>query len=110
MRWATAMALTGALIFTVGDAAAEGSKPISTAMTCGEMMAFVKEHDNETLGVAVLWLDGVYSNQSGKTSIPGGWARTLGEGVGGACAMAANSARKVIEVIGEVHEKNAPSK
>src|SRR5206468_3452004 len=75
------------------------------AMTCGEFRALLKAGDKLTSGIAVLWLDGYYSARAGLSELPAGWARTVSEGIGGACAISVNDKRTVLDVIGQIHRE-----
>jgi hypothetical protein len=77
---------------------------ISSAMTCGELLPLLKSTDH-TGGLAILWLDGLYSGRSGLTQLPAGWVRTVSQGIGGTCAITLNASRPVLDVIGELHRE-----
>jgi hypothetical protein len=112
MRWiaVTCAALIAAAPLAAAQAPQPASQAITAAMTCAELEALIKAHYTQTVGVAILWLDGVYSGKTGKTAIPAGWASTLGGAVGGTCAIDVNAARTVLDVVGEVHQRYAPAK
>jgi hypothetical protein len=85
---------------------------ISSAMTCGELLLLLKSPDHAG-GLAILWLDGVYSGRSGITELPAGWVRTVSQGIGGTCAITVNASRPVLDVIAELHReygKPAPAR
>ena len=86
-----------------GDAQAL-NRPVSSTMTCGEFKALLKD-DKRTSGTAILWLDGYYSGRSGLTELPAGWLRTVGQGIGGTCAISVNERRTVLDVIGQLHRE-----
>lgn len=81
------------------------NRAFSTAMTCGELLALVHAGERQTVGAALLWLDGVHAGQAGLTDFPPGWTRTLARAVTGTCAMDINAARPVLEVVAEVHQR-----
>jgi hypothetical protein len=81
------------------------NQPVPVAMTCGEFKALLKAGDKRTAGTAVLWLDGYYSGRSGLTELPAGWLRTVGQGIGGTCAISVNERRTVLDVIGQLHRE-----
>jgi hypothetical protein len=89
------------------------NKGITTGMTCDQFMGLVKSDDKQTLGIAILWLDGVYAGRSGLDSFPPGFAATLGQAAGGTCAIGVNSARLVVDVLSDIHKQygqTAPAK
>jgi hypothetical protein len=81
------------------------NQPINAGMTCAEFKALVKSGDKRTTGLAVLWLDGYYSGRAGLSELPAGWTRTVGEGLGGTCAVSVNAQRTVLDVIGQLHRE-----
>lgn len=78
--------------------------PISSTMTCGELLPLLKSKDHAG-GLAILWLDGFYSGRSGLTELSAGWVRTVSQGIGGTCAITVNASRSVLDVIGELHRE-----
>jgi hypothetical protein len=89
-----------------GAVAQVANNGITTGMTCEQFMGMVKSGDQQTLGIAILWLDGVYAGRSGVDAFPPGFAATLAQGAGGNCASSANSARLLIDVIADVHKQS----
>ena len=87
-----------------GDAAMP-SQPVALTMTCAELRAIFKAGDRRTAGTAILWLDGYYAGRSGLSELPAGWSRTVGQGVGGTCAISVNERRTVLDVIGQLHRE-----
>jgi hypothetical protein len=81
------------------------NQPVPVTMTCGEFKALLKAGDKRTVGAAILWLDGYYSGRSGLTELPAGWLLTVGQGVGGTCAISVNQRRTVLDVIGQLHRE-----
>ncbi len=81
------------------------NRELSTSLTCAEFMTIMRSGDRTSLGIAILWLDGVYAGRSGESGFPAGWARTLGEGIGGTCAITVNAGRPVLEIIAEIRRK-----
>jgi hypothetical protein len=81
------------------------NQPINAGMTCAEFKALVKSGDKRTTGLAILWLDGYYSGRAGLSELPAGWTRTVGEGLGGTCAVSVNAQRTVLDVIGQLHRE-----
>src|SRR5262249_29525503 len=76
------------------------NQPVRSTMTCGEFKALLKAGDKRTGGLAIVWLDGLYSGRSGLTELPAGWVRTVSQGIGGTCAISVNERRTVLDVIG----------
>ena len=68
-------------------------------------MSLMKAKDRQTVGFALLWLDGFYSARSGRTEVPPGWGRTLSQAVGATCSIRPNAERTVLDVVGEMTEK-----
>jgi hypothetical protein len=87
-----------------GDAT-RSNHPVALTITCAELRALFKAGDNRTAGAAILWLDGYYAGRSGLSELPAGWARTVGQGVGGTCAISVNERRTVLDVIGQLHRE-----
>lgn len=87
-----------------GDVA-PSDKPVPVSMTCGEFTALMKSGDKRTTGLAILWLDGYYAGRSGLSELPAGWVRTVGQGVGGTCAISVNDRRTVLDVIAQIHRE-----
>jgi hypothetical protein len=81
------------------------NQPVPSTMTCREFKALLKAGDKRTGGTAILWLDGYYSGRSGLTELPAGWLRTVGQGIGGTCAITVNERRTVLDVIGQLHRE-----
>jgi hypothetical protein len=81
------------------------NQPVPLTMTCAELRALFKAGDKRTAGTAILWLDGYYAGHSGLSELPAGWARTVGQGVGGTCAISVNERRTVLDVIGQLHRE-----
>ena len=81
------------------------NEPINAGMTCAEFKALVKSGDKRTTGLAILWLDGYYSGRAGLSELPAGWTRTVGQGLGGTCAISVNDHRTVLDVIGQLHRE-----
>jgi hypothetical protein len=79
------------------------NQPITLTITCGELNTLFKAGDKRTGGLAILWLDGYYAGRSGLSELPAGWARTVSQGVGGACAISVNERRTVLDVVGRIH-------
>ncbi len=86
------------------------NQPIALTITCAELKALFKAGDKRTAGAAILWLDGYYAGRSGLSELPAGWARTVGQGVGGTCAISVNERRTVLDVIGQLHREYANQK
>jgi len=84
--------------------------PIPVTMTCGDLNALLKTPDKRTGGLAILWLDGYYAGRSGLSELPAGWARTVGQGVGGTCAISVNERRTVLDVVGQLHREYGSEK
>jgi hypothetical protein len=76
-------------------------------MTCGQLKALLNAADKRTAGLAIMWLDGYYSGRAGLAELPAGWARTVGQGLGGTCAISVNERRTVLDVIGQLHREYA---
>lgn len=77
-------------------------------MTCGEfnnLRQSAAPSDKSAVGVAILWLDGVYAGRSGITEYPEGWSLTVSQGVGANCAIRANETRHVLDIIAELHRQ-----
>ena len=77
-------------------------------MTCGQLNALRRSADGpdkSALGVAVLWLDGVYAGRFGINHYPENWSLTVSQGVGATCAMNVNESRPVLDVIAELHRQ-----
>jgi hypothetical protein len=81
------------------------NQPVALTITCAELRALFKAGDKRTAGAAILWLDGYYAGRSGLSELPAGWARTVGQGVGGTCAISVNERRTVLDVIGQLHRE-----
>jgi hypothetical protein len=81
------------------------NQPINSGMTCAEFKALLKSGDKRTSGLAILWLDGFYSGRAGLSELPAGWTRTVGQGIGGTCAISVNDHRTVLDVIGQLHRE-----
>ncbi|MBV8505081.1 MAG: hypothetical protein JOZ11_04645 [Alphaproteobacteria bacterium] len=81
------------------------NQPIALSITCAELKALFKVGDKRTAGAAILWLDGYYAGRSGLSELPAGWARTVGQGVGGTCAISVNDQRTVLDVVGQLHRE-----
>jgi hypothetical protein len=72
-----------------------------------EFKALLKAGDKRTVGTAALWLDGYYSGRSGFTELPAGWLRTVGQGIGGTCAISVNERRTVLTLSASSIESTA---
>jgi hypothetical protein len=83
------------------------NQPIKSTMTCEEVKGLLKAGDKQTIGLAVLWLDGYYSGRAGLSELPAGWTRTVGQGLGGTCAISVNAHHTVLDVIGQLHREYA---
>ena len=81
------------------------NQPVRSTMTCEEFKSLVRAGDKRTIGLAILWLDGYYSGRAGLSELPAGWTRTIGQGIGGTCAISVNDHRTVLDVIGQVHRE-----
>ena len=86
------------------------NQPVAVTMTCAELRAIFKAGDKRTAGAAILWLDGYYAGRSGLSELPAGWARTVGQGVGGTCAISVNEGRTVLDVVGQLHREYGSQK
>jgi hypothetical protein len=86
------------------------NQPVAVNITCGELSALFKAGDKRTAGAAILWLDGYYAGNTGLSELPAGWARTVGQGVGGTCAISVNERRTVLDVIGQLHREYGSQK
>jgi hypothetical protein len=86
------------------------NRPIASTITCAELNALFKAADKRTAGAAILWLDGYYAGRAGLSELPAGWARTVGQGVGGTCAISVNERRTVLDVIGQLHREYGSQK
>jgi hypothetical protein len=78
------------------------NQAFKSTMTCGEFNALLK-NDKHTAGTAIIWLDGIYSARPGVNDFPAGWVRTLGQGIGGVCAITVNASHPVVDIIGKLH-------
>jgi hypothetical protein len=90
-------------------AGADGNKAISVNMTCADLRDLIRAGEKQSVGVAILWLDGVYADRATIESFPSGWMQTLGQAVGGMCAITVNGSRLVIDVIADVHKQYGQS-
>jgi hypothetical protein len=78
---------------------------VSASLTCGELMSMLHAADKRPGGLAITWLDGYYSGRAGIAELPANWSHTLGQGVGGTCAIDVNASRTVLDVIAQLHRE-----
>ena len=97
-------ACTPAAVTEPSDNSAPMTPPVSTTMTCGELLPLIRSHDRSA-GAAILWLDGYYSGRAGLPGMSAGWLRTISQGVGGTCAINVNASRPVLDVIAQLHRE-----
>jgi hypothetical protein len=112
---AVAFALAGPCATPSSAQKPANPQPVSTApftnpaipatMTCSELLPMLHATDKKSGGVAMLWLDGYYSARADLTEMPADWAKTVSQGIGATCNIAANASRTVLDVIDQLHRE-----